>query len=100
MNLAIHDADTCTRLQEHCAWHGIDEPEQPGDYQTCGECGHIYRTAGELRRAHLRSVWQYVRRPGPLSGRPRDRWGYLVRAIRLPVRDQCFCPLCGHDFHG
>ena len=34
----------------HCYIHGVDEPAE-GAYKTCGECGHVYRTAEALREA-------------------------------------------------
>jgi len=99
MNLAIHLPEDCPDVRQHCSWHNIDEPEQPGDHRTCGECGHIYRTARDLRWAYIRSVWQDVRRPSPHFDL-RDRWEYLIGAVRRPAADQYFCPLCGHDFIG
>lgn len=73
----------------HCHWHNLDEPG--AGYITCLECGHLYRTAGELRRAYRRQMFRI-----PRFGVPRWRiaWAALTaRAARIS-----FCQECIHDF--
>lgn len=79
--------DACLGI--HCHWHGVDEPGT--GYIGCPECGHLYRTAGELRRAYRRQVLSMPRYDVP---RWRIRWAALtVRASRIG-----FCQECIHDF--
>lgn len=76
----------------HCHSHHVDEPG-PG-HIICGECGHVYRTAGELRRAYRREVVRGLRFAGP-----GDPWlRRLVKALAVRARDIRFCQECIHDF--
>lgn len=78
--------DACTA---HCYSHNVDEP---GDgYIRCFECGHLYRTAGELRRAYRREVMHV-----PSLGIP--RWRVLVKAATVRASRVFFCQECIHDF--
>lgn len=86
MSIQHEPTDAC--LPDHCHWHNVDEP---GDgYILCPECGHLYRTARELRRAYRRQVL----RPGfsvPLLWR-------LWRALTIRASRITFCQECIHDF--
>lgn len=53
----------------------------PNDFRTCGECGHIYRTAGDLLDEFRKRC---------------DEMGLAHNGI--PVTFISSCPLCGHDF--
>lgn len=97
--------DACIGV--HCHSHGIDEA---GDgYIGCYECGHLYRTAGELRRAYrrkaaeialsdLRNPHHWARTVGtPLA----TRLAAVASLVRLPfIRAGRigFCQECIHDF--
>lgn len=60
-----------------CFWHG-PETDEPGDYGSCLECAHIWRTE-DAWRADCEAL------AAKLSG---------------PVNYQLYaCPLCGHDLH-
>lgn len=80
--------DRCAPL--HCHSHDVDEVADKL-YIACYECGHVYRTPGELRRAYRHAV---LRRPR--FGIP---WRLLLwhaafaRASRIS-----FCQHCIHDF--
>ncbi len=83
-------ADAC--YEAHCFWHHVDEPSRPGDYLVCGECFHVYRTAGELRRAYRREFWRVSRRFG-------DAWVLRVwRVLTIRAKKIYFCQFCIHDF--
>lgn len=73
----------------HCYSHHVDEPTDKV-YIACGECYHVYRTAGELRRAYRRASWQ-ISKTEPLLKR-------LRRILTIRVRDIYFCQHCIHDF--
>lgn len=73
----------------HCYAHHVDEPGV--GYRICGECGHLYRTAGELRRAYRREVLEQ-RRFGV------DWFDIVLRALTIRARDIHFCQECLHDF--
>jgi hypothetical protein len=80
----IHEPDSgCNDV--HCYACNIDEIG-PG-YLTCGECFHVYRSRGELRRLYRR---QLIRR----QRRPHIVW----RALTIRAADISFCPHCIHDF--
>lgn len=69
------------------------EPITRRPYQVCLECGHVYQTAGDLRRAYRREFWNGWRHWG---GEPwwRLAWRLLTaRASRI-----YFCQECTHDF--
>lgn len=86
--LVIEHEPTDACLGVHCHWHNVDEPGT--GYIICGECGHLYRTARDLRRAWRREVL----RPGfhvPL-------WRRLWRAATIRARKIYFCQECIHDF--
>jgi hypothetical protein len=77
----------------HCHWHDVDEPG-PG-YLRCFECGHLYRTKGELRRRYRQEL-RNAYHDGPL-----ERWDWLrLRWWLLTVRASrvTFCQECSHDF--
>jgi hypothetical protein len=69
----------------HCYWHHVDEPAA-GAYKACGECGHVYRTAGELREAWVDTAADGHAPEVPTSdGAP-------------PAEEIFACPLCAHDW--
>lgn len=80
-------SDAC--FEDHCHWHNVDEPG-PG-YITCLECGHLYRTARELRRAYRRQSFTIPRYDVPW-------WRITWRAWTIRARDISFCQECIHDF--
>lgn len=79
--------DACIGI--HCHSHMVDE-EGIG-YIFCGECGHVYRTAGQLRRAYRRGVMQGRRYGIPLRL-------CLWRALTVRAKQIFFCQECIHDF--
>jgi hypothetical protein len=60
----------------YCYSHGVVEPTAAGDYLTCGECNHVYRTEADLIETYAK---QDLRTPADGSA----AW---------------HCPLCAHDF--
>lgn len=79
--------DACADV--HCYSCHLDE--SGAGYIVCLECGHIYRTARDLRRAYRREV---LRRPG--FGAP--RWWRIWRALTVRASRITFCQECIHDF--
>lgn len=76
----------------HCHWHHVDEPAIEPFYIWCGECGHVYRSARELRREYRRQFWGISRRFGdPL-------WLRLWRVLSIRASKIYFCQFCIHDF--
>ena len=72
-----------------CYIHGVCEPDLPGDYRACGECGHVYRTVWDLLTEEL-LFW----RRGVMGG-----WVDSMEVGPLGDPDRIFsCPLCTHDF--
>lgn len=83
-----HEPDeACHRM--HCYSCGVDEPD--GGYITCGECFHVYRTAGELRRAYRRRALSL-----PVYDVP--RWRIWRHALTIRAKKIYFCQHCTHDF--
>lgn len=68
----------------YCVIHDVVEEDRPGDYKACLECGHVYRTPGDLTKA---AVEQYIKLNGDNGN------AFIIR-----LRDIHACPLCGHDF--
>ncbi|HEU4422104.1 MAG TPA: hypothetical protein VFR67_06135 [Pilimelia sp.] len=99
-----HDpTDRCALI--HCYAHDIDEPGH--GYLTCPECGHLYRTPSELRRAYLRESWRTLRyewstdpRVGPLTrwAVRRDALICAVGGLFRPAGRISFCQYCLVDF--
>jgi hypothetical protein len=73
----------------HCYCHNVDEPGT--GYIRCLECGHLYRTARDLRRAYRRASLAM-----PAYGVPWRR--IIARAILIRARNINFCLECIHDF--
>lgn len=71
-----------------CAYHRVDEPESEGAIR-CPECGHVYRSPGELVDAFNRDVVYLLNHTRAPERRPLDR---VDRVGMVP-----FCPLCTHD---
>lgn len=76
----------------HCYSCGVDERVENA-YIYCYECGHVYRTAGALRRAYRREYWR-------MSGvfDPVPVWRRVWRVLTVRVKDIFFCQECIHDF--
>lgn len=72
-----------------CFIHGVSEPDLPGDYRSCWECGHIYRSVWELLLIEL-AFWQRSVREGWASV---DDGGPIIDPDLI-----WSCPLCAHDF--
>lgn len=77
-------------LPVHCHVHHVDEPDA-GAYRVCGECGHVYATARDLRRAYRRAVLRHI--PGGVR-----RWRLWWRAATVRASRVSFCQHCAHDF--
>lgn len=78
-----------------CAIHRVPEPDLPGDYKSCGECVHVWRTEEEFvadvrrdRELHTQAQQRYE---------PTAPAGFEAKPEGDP-REQPFCPLCHHDF--
>ncbi|RKR92842.1 hypothetical protein BDK92_7324 [Micromonospora pisi] len=96
---------------EHCWEHHVDETADKF-YIVCIECGHVYRTGWELRRAYLRQHWSLFRRDmvSPLRPPPGVDFGWtarwprlaapllLVRALFRRANGIHFCQHCIHDW--
>lgn len=87
-------------VDTHCFWHEIDEPVE-GSYIQCFECGHVYRTAGQLRRAYRREYWETTGKWSKPFGEP-GFWpplpARLWRLLTIKVKEINFCQECIHDF--
>lgn len=80
-------SDQCWGL--HCYSCHVDEPAEPS-FLICGECGHVYRTARELRRAYRRQLVLTK-----MFGVP---WRSIIaRALTARARRILFCQHCTHD---
>lgn len=84
------------RDSSYCFTHNAIEPVTDSSYKRCRECGHVYQTKAELRKAYKYGYWQtrpYVR---PLLQ------GWYLRGLvytwLMPVSRMAFCPECIHDF--
>jgi rubredoxin len=71
-----------TDYQEWCIIHNRVEEACKSDFKACSECGHIYRTAGDL-------LDEFRKRCEELK---------LIAYNGIPVELIYSCPLCGHDF--
>lgn len=67
---------------EMCFVHGCPEPSLPGDFRSCFECGHVWRTRDDYVADLAASVAE-MQWPMPANTGSDD----------LP-----FCPLCTHDW--
>jgi hypothetical protein len=63
-----------------CHAHHRDEPDLPGDYRSCGECGHVYRTEADLLAEH------------------NDLAAEIDLTSATSGAEVYTCPLCAHDF--
>ena len=86
-------------VDAHCFWHEVDEPVE-GSYIQCFECGHVYRTAGQLRRAYRQEYWRITNPANPfgLKGFEVSLRARLWRILTVRVADIYFCQECTHDF--
>lgn len=76
-------------MHTYCHIHNVSEPDLPGDYLSCMECGHVYRTVWELLTEDL-LFW----RSAVMNG-----WVGSMEVGPLGDPDRIFaCPLCTHDF--
>lgn len=96
-----HD-ETVACQDKHCCSCGVDEAAE-NPYVICGECGHVYKTAGSLRRAYRREVW------GNLAGASfkvpwfgndfaNGRFESLWMIVSVRASKVYFCQECIHDF--
>jgi len=87
-------SDTCAGI--HCEIHQVDEPGS--GYYGCGECYHLYPTAGSLRRAYRRRLRQDP--PRRLRGGESSYglWGWLKLYLFVRTDRITFCQECSHDF--
>lgn len=87
---------------EHCHGCGQLHDHIMPAWQWCFECGHAYRTPGELRRAYRRVLLADLRK---------ERWPWLFgnefepsraeivwRALTARAKKIAFCQFCLHDF--
>lgn len=76
----------------HCYSHNVDEWPEFGTwpYVTCGECGHVYLKARDLRKAYRREVMNL---PSGFSW-----WWAVWRALTIRTSKIYFCQECIHDF--
>lgn len=65
-----------------CFWHG-EEPIPPGAYLVCGECGHYWPTVEDFT-VGVQMMLHDINIPED--------------AIKVPITDWPYCPLCAHDF--
>jgi hypothetical protein len=100
-SLTHEPQDACNG--QHCWSHDVDEPIQDGEkvYISCFECGHVYRTKGELRRRYLAVEKQMMRdsfdRYGFWNG-VCDLMFWLVDVLTKRASRINFCQHCTHDF--
>lgn len=89
-------SDAC--IDVHC--HSCHEDEPGSGYIVCGECGHLYRTAGDLRRAYRREYWRLYRAPPTdLFGMERvPMWRVVWQILTIRAKKIYFCQHCIHDF--
>ena len=93
-------------FQDHCFSCGVDEycDSHLGHYIRCRECGHIYRTAKELRREYRRMSWEnhrgYIRSsPWIFSNQfTPSTLSVLWRTLTIRAKNIYFCQKCIHDF--
>lgn len=95
---AVHEpSDKCAGI--HCHWHNVDEPG-PG-YLGCFECGHLYRTAGDLRRRYRQQLRDMIPPPALRWGRLQLWWFHWLPQL-WPwwprIQRIYFCQECAHDF--
>lgn len=91
-------ADDCAQV--HCHVHNVDERDDNA-YICCIECGHVYRTAGALRRAYRRKSFLLLDWSDPWF-RSNDLYASVLRvlwrALTIRARDIFFCQMCSHNF--
>lgn len=90
----------------HC--YSCDEDEDGPAYIICAQCGHLYRTAGELRRAYRRQFYRMARKPPEFSftqeeSRAIDPGPIPLRRVlwelaTIRAKHIHFCQHCTHDF--
>jgi len=84
MNLTTRHEPTAACDDWHCHIHGVDEP--PPWYLVCGECGHGYRSEGELLEDFNMQVIAALNEDGG------------ERPIVADPDAIAFCAWCAHDF--
>jgi hypothetical protein len=98
-NLEPHQiTDDCA--DAHCFFHDVDE-DPIGAHIVCFECGHVYRTAGQLRRDYRRGYWDTTGRGAKLFGEKGfgpSLAARLWRMLTVRAKDIFFCQECTHDF--
>lgn len=87
-------SDACATV--HCNWHDVDEPDGKA-FLCCFECGHVYRTARDLRRTYQLATLRHLDRKHPWF-RSTEFYPSVARALTIRADDIRFCQLCLHDF--
>ena len=105
INTLLPHAATPQCFPYHCFSCDLDEYAEAGEYYLCcGECGHVYRTARELRREYRRKFWQIQRsysrfRPWVFGNEfTPSNLEVLWRMLTVRVKDIYFCQKCIHNF--
>jgi len=82
----------------HCYSCHVDEIGT--GFIVCGECGHLYRTAGDLRRAYRRRFREVHKRWQEFDIITARLPGYRAwwRILTIRVKNIHFCQHCIHDF--
>jgi hypothetical protein len=98
INREIHDV-TKECVASHCHIHHVDEPGVNA-YRVCFECGHVYQTASDLRRAYRKAIRDMKPKPGKWIS---DEWGwgwlaFWRRFLTVQARNITFCQECIHDW--
>lgn len=91
LNVEHEESDRCAGY--HCLSCGVDE-DGP-HYRACFECGHLYRSQRELRRAYRRVIKDHHGddHRSLVEGWHHWRARWLTRASQIH-----FCQECSHDF--
>lgn len=88
------DTSKAVPVEEQC-WHHGREPVPDGAYLVCGECGHCYVTADDLRREYRLMDERCM--ASPWYDATSELWA--VDPLVVPTADEIYaCPLCAHDF--
>jgi hypothetical protein len=86
-----HEFTGDVQPHEVCAIHHRYEPDRDGDYKSCVECAHVWRTELDFvtdvlraRREHAAATLKYE--------------GVELPPDTSDPRLEHICPLCTHDF--
>lgn len=99
INAVIRHEPTDDCWDWHCVIHDVDEV---GDgYLRCGECGHLYLTRRELRKAYRRMIWGInggLRKPLGQKGWSKPLWVRLWDMATVRADKVYWCMECAHNF--